>query len=494
MKNKSILLLPLILIISIFTISVVNSNPPTKNLSLKSAYELALEKATDWNMDAQLYSLTSVDNDDNIIEGLNGRRRYWNFQFGVTNSNNHLIITIHDGKIKNFVPTKGPNLKDELINLDDIKFDSIDILNKAKVQFNLLPGKQWAQGYHFTLNKIDNQVIMEVIGLDDNGYFTRISYDSFTGTLISAIHKIPSGGGVFTTEVEIGLDGDKPVSLEGASLSPNFATDNLFVVWGTVNPYTHDSLPIAKITNNQGLNWKNLKLSDQIIKIWFSDTFDKDDIIYAATYDSILKTTTLGDNWEKIYAIDSHILGIDYFDDYIVLLTDENLIITNNGGEKWETLTVPQYTQYIGIDSNNLIIATEKALFKKSAGGWEKLKDTFKNNIRGLKVFDNNIIYYTDQTISIIDQSNNNFKSINCKEFIEEVFIDIDFKINGYLYVASKDNLLTRVGGDSDETAYLKTNGHQKGNLVNFLIGPSGEKYFIMSPEVIWDEIKKGDF
>ncbi|MGE7625393.1 hypothetical protein ACQKMD_21060 [Viridibacillus sp. NPDC096237] len=74
--------------------------------------------------------------------------------------------------------------------------DSSDALQLAKDKYGLKQGKDWATGYHFTLDSIDGKPILTVFGNDGDNRFTRISFNAQNGDVVSAIHKLPYGGGL----------------------------------------------------------------------------------------------------------------------------------------------------------------------------------------------------------------------------------------------------------------------------------------------------------
>ncbi len=267
MKKKIIKYLVIICILFIICLILQGFFNSTKPLSLKEAGKIALKRAEKWDRSA----------------------------------NKHLIITIHDGEIVNFVPTKGPNMEAEIFDFNDILIDSRKILNEAIKQFNIKPGRSWAKGYHFTLNKINSELIMDVIGEDEYGYFSKISFDAKTGKLISALHKTPIGGGFYKLESNEILCLEENIDIVDSCISPNFINDKSILIWGYNKPYSSYNLPTGKITMNSGRTWIDLNINNHILKLWFSETYNKDNIIYAATQKEILKTSDFGDNWKVIF-------------------------------------------------------------------------------------------------------------------------------------------------------------------------------------------------
>ena len=96
---KKILLIVLLLLISIDTIEKVSARSLQSNedklefvehqeLSIKQAIELAYPSALNWNKNAQLLNAINIDLDKpGKSIGSNGKRKHWNFSFGVPDTN-----------------------------------------------------------------------------------------------------------------------------------------------------------------------------------------------------------------------------------------------------------------------------------------------------------------------------------------------------------------------------------------------------------------------
>ena len=142
-----------------------------QELSLKRAIDLAYPSALEWNKNAQLLQAVNIDLDKTEKSvGENGKRKYWNIDFGVPETNKIFLVTIHEGKIyqANDLTRKGdsPYPKKEFMKLEDINYDSPQLLKKALKSGDIHPGKDWAKGYNFMLRKdTDTNIpLMLVIG------------------------------------------------------------------------------------------------------------------------------------------------------------------------------------------------------------------------------------------------------------------------------------------------------------------------------------------
>lgn len=49
---------------------------------------------------------------------------------------------------------------DPTIPYNEIKLDSTEVLQLAKDKYELKPGKDWAAGYHFKLDSIDDLLVL----------------------------------------------------------------------------------------------------------------------------------------------------------------------------------------------------------------------------------------------------------------------------------------------------------------------------------------------
>ncbi len=156
------------------------------SISLIDAYNLALKEATSWNKNAQLVLITSVDDDAQDLAGSDGKRIKWNLLFANPTLNETLQVSINDNSVSKTTINKENTFENVIIKPDSIKIDSTMILKKAKRDFNLKPGINWANGYHFSLMNNGTQTFLTVTGLTKNNLFTQIFYDSVTGNYLGS--------------------------------------------------------------------------------------------------------------------------------------------------------------------------------------------------------------------------------------------------------------------------------------------------------------------
>jgi len=130
-----------------------------QKLSIKQAIELASPSALKWDENVQLLTAMNIDLEDKAEKsiGSNGKRKYWNIAFGVPDTNKYFLVTIHKGEIvgaeDHTKDGSSPYLKNELVVLEDIKYDSPQLLKKALKLDAINPGNDWAKGYSFIIRK-----------------------------------------------------------------------------------------------------------------------------------------------------------------------------------------------------------------------------------------------------------------------------------------------------------------------------------------------------
>ncbi|MEH7502287.1 hypothetical protein V7152_09720 [Neobacillus drentensis] len=108
---KKIILVVFLLLTSIGTVEEVSARSiksvkdtlevfEHQELSLKQAIDLAYPSALKWNKKAQLLQAINIDLDKpGKSIGSDDKRKNWNVQFGVPDTNKLFLVTIHKGKI-----------------------------------------------------------------------------------------------------------------------------------------------------------------------------------------------------------------------------------------------------------------------------------------------------------------------------------------------------------------------------------------------------------
>lgn len=193
---KKIVFVVLVLLISIGTVAKVSARSSqstddtleavkNQELSIIQAIELAYPSALKWNKNAQLLDAVNIDLEDKTEKsiGSNGKRKYWNIAFGVPDTNDFFLVTIHEGKIdqSNDLTVEGdsPYPKKEFIQMKDIKYDSPELLKKALKMGSIYPGKDWAKGYNFMLRKDTERNINLILVIGWNSDQTKMKAVGF---------------------------------------------------------------------------------------------------------------------------------------------------------------------------------------------------------------------------------------------------------------------------------------------------------------------------
>ncbi|WP_242227053.1 hypothetical protein [Bacillus cereus group sp. BfR-BA-01315] len=200
---KKIVFVVLVLLISIGTVEKVSARSlqstddtleavKNQELSIIQAIELAYPSALKWNKNAQLLQGVNIDRDKpGKSIGSNGKRKYWNIDFGVPDTNKIFLVTIYEGKIIEEKDLTGkddsPYPKKEFIQMKDIKYDSPGLLKKALKMGSIYPGKDWAKGYNFIIRKDTERNINLILVIGWNSDQTKmkaVGFNASTGEYI----------------------------------------------------------------------------------------------------------------------------------------------------------------------------------------------------------------------------------------------------------------------------------------------------------------------
>lgn len=164
------------------------SKQPNDNnsIDLSEAYQIASAEALGWNALAEPYFITSVDDpiESKNVKGEDGKRNYWNFDFAVKNTSRHFIITVHDRAVVNKIEAESNVNNDHIIDIQELRISTAAAVGIAKEKYGLLPGTDWAQGYHFVLENEGSALILSVVGLNEEGIMSRVFFNAKTGEVI----------------------------------------------------------------------------------------------------------------------------------------------------------------------------------------------------------------------------------------------------------------------------------------------------------------------
>ena len=175
-KGLTVLFVFIFLIaVSVMVIILVNND---KSTSLLEAYNIAYNEVRKSSDHVELLLITTVDEPNSTPdEGKNGKRRYWNMIFAdSTSSDKEFIVSIHDKTVE-VVPIQSQIDRTQFINMYDLKLTSKKAVSTAITDYSLLPGQEWARGYHFVVHSFDNEIDFQVVGLGANNKMMRIAFD-----------------------------------------------------------------------------------------------------------------------------------------------------------------------------------------------------------------------------------------------------------------------------------------------------------------------------
>lgn len=397
-------------------------------ITLKEAINIGFKRAKEWNVNAYLVMLTSVDEDMGGTRGATGKRYKWTLSFEAPNTDQQLFLFILKGKISGVHEGKGPSLGK--IKLDDIKFDSPYILKFAKEKYDIQKGMDWATGYHFTLDRIDGTLILNVFGNDRDNRFASISFNAQNGDVVSANHKLPYGGGLLSKRI-----GNETLTKSGMAITGVFAGNNNLVVWGDKKPtqFSTTKKPFIEWSHNNGESWTELQANNYVTHAWFNEN----DQLYAATEKELWAGITSRSKGTKILSLDHKIERIDYsINNHIVVISNGRIYYTTNQGESWEQTIVPQPFYVIQISNNgDLVGITEEGkVLQKKNDSWKEITMPNRNDEpNDMAVINNRLFITTQSGIWTRDLQEVNWRKIKVDEEVVK-FIKKGEKLFGYTH------------------------------------------------------------
>ncbi|MGE7837253.1 hypothetical protein [Viridibacillus arvi] len=407
-----------------------NGNASDGEITLKEAIILGLDRAIKWNDNAYLASVTSVDEDMGGTRGETGKRFKWTLSFESSSTDQQLFVFISKGEISGTYEGKGAVYGE--IKLDDIKFDSPDLVKIAKEKYDLQKGVDWATGYNFTLDSGNGKPTVTVLGNDKDSLFTRITFDAKNGDIVGATHKVPIGGGVI--KARLGSD-ESVTSKKGMAIMGVIAENKYLVVWGDKKPtqFSTTKQPFIEWSHNNGESWTELQVNNYVTRAWFN----KNDQLYVATEKELWAGITSKIKGAKILSLDQPIEKVDYsINNHIAVISKEKVFYTTNQGKSWEQAIVPKPFYVVQIsDNGDLVGLTEESkILQKENDGWNEI--TMPNSYEeplDMKVINNSLFITTKSGIWIRNLQEGNWRQIKVDEVIVQ-FIKKGEKLFGYTH------------------------------------------------------------
>lgn len=173
--------------LSLFAVCLAINKPRCCSINLLKAYEIASAEAFKWDVSAKPYFITSVDDpiESTSVKGNDGTRNYWNFDFVIENADKHLIITVHNKTVVSKIEAESVVNPDYIISMEELRISTEDAVTISIKNYGLLPGIDWAQGYHFVLENDGSMLVLSVVGVDETGSMNRIHFNAKNGEVIS---------------------------------------------------------------------------------------------------------------------------------------------------------------------------------------------------------------------------------------------------------------------------------------------------------------------
>ena len=433
-----------------------------KDLTLKEAISIGLshlKEKEDSQSTFKLFDATSVDDaNSKINEGNDGTRHMWNITF-VNSKNGHAhYITIKNGRVINSDLNKAVNIPNKLlIDIEDLNFDSVAAINFTKEKLGLLPGENFAIGFHFVISKTEDAVpVLTVYGSDkQDGYISKIHYNVEDGNLIAIEKKVPTGGGFYRVNGEnISLVTDKNHAVIGSRLA-----DQTTVLWGYQNPGSIFSTAYIKILKGQNETWETVNINEKFItNVWLSDNFLNDNTIYYST-DTAIKRFDIEKNEDKILLRVNSIIDFVYSKQMLAVLTDKGVIYhSENKGLMWEKISGYQGINQIKLNQNGEIFTLYNGKIHINKLNLHTKINLPKEieNIIGFEVVENQLVVYTPTSVWFLDKIQK-WHRFDINVPIDTIFINLNDLNNAF--VVSENTLYNfkfDIGGE--KYSYSKIN------------------------------------
>ncbi len=436
-KNISLIFFIILCFLNLTGFSIKDNN---KEITLIEAYEKLEQKAKEWNSDAKLNHMISVDHPSIVNAGDDGKRITWSGIFHSVSHKESIVLSIKNGEIRTLTTASEEIPEDQLIEKESILsilFNSDEALEVAKKKYGLQLGTQWAKGYNYTLYRYspDKKNILCVYGEDLNGYFTKVSFNFDTKQCLFAERKVPYGGSIWNSKKLL----IENVWVMGADFSPNYIKDNKMAIYCIENPLTPKSVFKLKISTDCGATWVDRLFDEGIIKIKFSDNYIFDKTLFIITPNNIYKLVE-----ENLYCIKSFpgMIIADINKDDILILSNEMLslqkdvnksifeIIDNkklyfskDKGEDFSRINIPSDILNVKIGPDNSIYACEaKELLQYKNDKWTNINQPLSSFYDYDVTYDKVIgIGYMEDKVAVYDILDSKWTMLTSPTIIEGI-------------------------------------------------------------------------
>lgn len=441
---KKFLIIFVLLLVTFISLALTNKSNKIRPTTLKESIDIAYSTARKWNPNAKIYYVSSVDDEEkDSYDNSLGKRRVWNFQFQVPNTKLNYLINIKDGQVVNSKQVESLVFNEYLVSVEEVNIDSPYVLKKAIEKFNIKPGKVWADGYHFSIGKGNGKIFITVTGINDDGYMTKVNVDIVSGEIINASSKSPTSGSLFLNNTNL-FHSDIPISISGLDAFVENTSNNSLLSWGMEYPLTFMSTSFIKLSEDDGVTWKKVNFKDDILKVYFSSEFSKDNSILIFTNDSELRSNDKGNTWNKVYTFESQILDISMKKNNIAVLTKDNIYVSFDNGITWSSSSNKENANQLRIDFNTVqMINNGTNIFLYNDGMWKALKNPL-NGVTNIDLNNGMILLSNSNSITISYDYGITWEMIDCDKKIAVALLNSNYEHNTNLYIQFKDGELCK--------------------------------------------------
>lgn len=493
---KKLVAIPLVVAI-VFSTLFINRymHKNVASLTLLEALKVASNYALDKDKNLKLIKATSVDYPEksSVDKGDDGKRYVWNFLFGDIDSKKGFVVFVTEGKIGSVKEISADFSDSDFIPTNDILLDSKDIIKIAKDKYKLKPGINFAVGYHYTLSKVEKNIVISILGLDDEGYMTNISYDTKFKTKLRVEHKLPMGGKFKMNNVNINLSGNTPISANRVFILPNKQLSSIIITSYIINPYSSFMKPASSISYDSGKHWTSIKFNQEIIDILFSKSYIDDDSAYIITPSEVFNSEDQFKSFRAILKLNNeNIIKTYYNKPALVVLTDKKLYITTTSGESWKSIEIPSGTCSTFIDTKgNVYAVTSSTLYVRENGTWIEIACPEHISIRDLVVTNNQLILTDYKKLYILDIPLKKWSTVKLDNNATNMYSGNPWDSNNTFYILFDNNSLSvfeRKGVSTEWTSSDVTNIDFT-NLQDIKFDSSGNSFICTSAKYEWSEI-----
>lgn len=495
LKKLVAILLTLVIVSSAFFINRYMHKKDT-SLSLIESLKIASDYAYNKNKNLKLIKATSVDYPEksSIDKGTNGKRLVWNFLFGDVDSNKGLIVFVTEGKIGSVKEVSSTFSTSDYISIDDILLDSKDIIKISRNNYQLKPGVNFAVGYHYTLNKVEKNIVLSVLGLDTDGYMTNISYDAKSKTKLRIEHKLPNGGKFLKNNININLSGNTPISANKVFILPSEQLYSTVITSYFINPYSSFMKPAASISYDSGKSWTNIKFNQEIIDILFSKSYVDDNFAYIITPNEVFSSTDQFNSFKSLLKLNNeNIIKAYYNKPTLIVLTDKKLYLSNVFSSSWKSIDIPSETYSTFIDnSGNIYAVTNKSLYVRENEAWREIAFPEQISIRDLVVSDNQLILTNYKKLYILDIPSKKWSIVMLNNNAIGMYDGSHSYSKNTFYILFDNNSLNvfeRKEGSKEWTS-SKVPNINTANLQDIKCDSLGNNFICTSAKYEWSEIR----